>query len=263
MEFTLETACALARQAGTIHRAHWSPYGVPFDRKDDLTPVTAADRAIEQMVIEEWRTKWARSISLVTEESGTHVVPGSRRKLIVDEIDGTLPFRLGMVGSTCMFALCEDDQVVLSAIYEPIGDTMFTAERGKGAHLNGRRIHVSEATSVRGETIVLETTPRTPPHLQLDPQIHASGGNAMRLYSLGFLFTRVAMGGAAGLIWPGTKPHDGCPGALLLQEAGAVVTDMAGQPFVVDDQLNGIIAAATPELHAELLVLVRECDQAD
>ncbi len=262
--FDLKFATQLARRAGLVHRHHFRSLGVPFDKKEDLTPVTKADLEVQELVSGAMARDFP-SVSIVGEE-GSRLVAGSPWRLIVDELDGTLSYRCGIPIATFMLALCFEGHPVLAAIFDPHADLMYTAELDCGAFVREQpvrrhQLKVSQATSLAGQVIAVETSPRSKLGLQrLNTEVQLRGGAATNFYSFGYQAMRMAMGQFAGFIFPGRRLHDCCAPYLIVKEAGAVITDMdGGVPQFDGGATNGLVAAATPELHSQLMEIVSLC----
>ncbi len=259
--FTLDVLVELGRCAGKIHQKHFDPLGVAATLKGDLTPVTIADQEVQKLVLKEMGRLFP-TLNLIGEE-GKREVPGSAWTLHFDELDGTGPYSRGMGMCTFMADLCYEGVPTKALVYDGLSQPAlaYTAETGKGAHLNGKRIQVnSTVTTLPGQYVLVEVSPRTQPSqlLRLSEMVHRAGANAVEFKSLGYGLARVATGHFAGAIWPGKKRHDACP-CLILQEAGAVVTDINGQPIDFRARVNGLIVGNTQAVHAQLLAIVQEC----
>jgi myo-inositol-1(or 4)-monophosphatase len=263
----LAFAIQLARHAGAIHRKHFSPLGVPYTQKADNTPVTLADEEVQQMLATYIRADFPE-VSLIAEE-GSHIVVSASHEVIADELDGTLPFRCGIPLATFEITFNDNGVTKVAAIYAalPGQDLLFAAELGKGAFVNSQPLRVHKETLLRpGQVVMLDVTPSNPPgHFRLFEEFLKRGVLPMGLFSLGYMATRVALGHAPGLIWAGInkKVHDAPAPALILAEAGCTVTDGYGKELRFDGRtVNGMIAASTPELHAQLLDIYSTCNDA-
>src|SRR5229473_1941242 len=141
----LETAVEIAREAGGL-LATLFERRVPFETKGEYDLVTEADRASERLIVQRLTTQFP-SHAIVAEEGGGHEsVSGFR--WYVDPLDGTTNFAHGFPCFNVTMALESEGELIAGVIFDPVRDELFTAERGSGAFLNGKRIHVSGAATL-------------------------------------------------------------------------------------------------------------------
>src|ERR1700710_2115041 len=142
----------VAREAGALLR-HYYEKGVTAEFKGDVDIVTEADRASEKLIGERLGTLFPDHG--IFGEEGTRQRLGAEYRWYVDPLDGTTNFAHGFPYFCVSLGLEHrpagtpdnaDGNMVAAVIYEPLRDELFLAERGKGAYLNGRRIHVSSAS---------------------------------------------------------------------------------------------------------------------
>ena len=129
---------------------------VTIEYKGDVDLVTEADRASEKLIVERLQSCWPEH-GIVGEE-GTRSDPGADYHWYVDPLDGTTNFAHGFPVFCISIALVrKDEQIELGVLYDPTRNEMFSAERGQGATLNGKPIHVSQtaklAESIRREAM--------------------------------------------------------------------------------------------------------------
>lgn len=146
-------AIGLAKKAGKIIRANFV-LGMAKQIKKDGSPVTKTDLAINSMVIRDVEKHYPGHAILGEEES--HPIKGAEYVWVCDPVDGTIPFSKGV--PTCMFslALTHRGLPILGVAYDAFMDRMFFAEKGKGAFLNGKRVHVSGHKTPKGANIATE-----------------------------------------------------------------------------------------------------------
>ena len=145
----LETAVDIAREAGAL-LANYFERRVPFELKGEFDLVTEADRSSERLVVERLRSHFPTH-TIVAEEGGGHE-SASEYRWYVDPLDGTTNFAHSFPMFNVTLGLARGSEVIAGVIYDPIRQEMFTAERGGGAYLNHRRIHVS-ATRQLGDSL--------------------------------------------------------------------------------------------------------------
>ncbi len=243
----LEFATKLAREAGAVIKANFA-IGMKKDWKADDTPVTVTDHAINRTVIEAVRKTYPK-MSLLGEED-SFMVEGSEYTWVCDPVDGTIPFSHGV--PTCMFslALVKNGESILGVLYEPFLNRMFTAEKGKGAFLNGKPIQVSKAKTFK-RSITSVTEPGA------YKAFVDAGSRVMSLLSYCYVSSLVASGElTAAVAWKWAGAWDVAAVKVIVEEAGGKVTDLRGNEQRYDGPLNGAIAT-NGILHAEALKLVQ------
>ena len=181
---------------------------------------------------------------LVGEESSADVRADKGYAWVVDPLDGTRNYALGIPFYSTVVGLAYDGEVIVGITYDPVRDDMFEAERGKGAFLNGERIHVTEKTGVRGCVLGVDL-----------PYNNVGAKNALEVLASiwpDMQTTRIMGSSALGLSYAAAgrtdlyfhhqlSPWDQVAGMLHVEEAGGVVTDRTGKRATLYS--DGIIAS--------------------
>ena len=255
MQPTLDLLESLARQAGEILRkGQEQGFDVAFKGEIDL--VTEIDHLSEAFLLGEIGRLFP-SHHVISEEVGE--VQGDCDHLwLVDPIDGTVNYAHGIPLFTVSIAYQENGQVRLGVVYEPMRDECFSAERGKGAWLNGRQIKVSAQTNLE-QSLLVTGFPydiRTNPQNNLDHYTRFSlrSQAVRRLGSAALDLCYVAAGRCDGFWEIRIKAYDIAAGGLIAEEAGATVTNIHGSVNYLADPVS--ILAAPPEVHAQMLALL-------
>ena len=141
----LAVASEAVLRAGRLQRERYAS-GVAVEYKGEIDLVTEVDRACELPILETIRGRYPDH-DIVTEETDLGRT-GSRFVWFIDPLDGTVNFAHTYPFFCASVALALDGEIVAGAVYDPLRDELFTAERGSGAHLNGRRLRVSKAESL-------------------------------------------------------------------------------------------------------------------
>jgi len=252
----LETAIDIAREAGALLSTYFERR-VGFELKGDFDLVTVADRASERLVVERLRQNFP-SHSIVAEEGGGHQ-GSSGYRWYVDPLDGTTNFAHGYPIYNVTMGLEQDGEMLVGVVFDPTRQEMFSAERGAGAYLNNRRIHVSAAKRLE-DSLVSTGFPSRKRHLNVN--IHFYHQMAMATHG-------VRRGGSAAIdlayvacgrleaFWEfGLNPWDMAAGTLLVTEAGGRCTDMKGGPHSITGPHlltdNGAIHQETVDLFGEI-----------
>ncbi len=136
----LESSIEIAREAGSLLAGYFERR-VQFELKGEFDLVTEADRASERLILDRLRSRYPAH-AVVAEESGSHA-GASEYRWYVDPLDGTTNFAHGFPIFNVTLALERAGELIAGVIYDPTRDELFTAEKGGGAFLNGRKISVS------------------------------------------------------------------------------------------------------------------------
>jgi len=231
----LETAVEIAREAGAVLMARFDRR-IAIESKGEYDLVTEADRASERLIVERLSVQFP-SHGIVAEEGGGHEGMSGFR-WYVDPLDGTTNFAHGFPCFNVTMALESAGELIAGVIFDPVRDEMFTAERGAGAFLNTKRIHVSEVAKL-ADSLVATGFPSRKRHLHVN--IHFYHQLAMvthgirRCGSAAIDLAYVACGRLDAFWEIGLNPWDMAAGLLLVAEAGGRYSDMHGQPH----QLRG------------------------
>ncbi len=252
----LETGMEIAREAGAL-LVNYFEKRVSFELKGEFDLVTEADRASEKLIVERLRGHFPQH-AIVAEESGSHE-GSSEYRWYVDPLDGTTNFAHGFPMFNVTLALEQAGELIAGLVYDPLREEMFFSERGSGAYLNHRRIHVSK--TARLEVALLATGfPSRKRHLNVN--VHFYHQMAMithgvrRAGAAALDLAYVACGRLDGFWEFSLNPWDVAAGILIVREAGGVSSDMKGQPVnlcgpsIVAD--NGLIHDQTIELFGEI-----------
>ena len=257
-------ASTIAREAGAELRRFLAE-GVATEYKGDVDLVTVADRTAEKLI----RGRLAEAFP----EHGIYGEEGTRERLegefrwYVDPLDGTTNFAhgiphfcvsLGLEQRPTGMKAGEDGTLVAAVIYNPMLDELFEAERGRGARLNGRPIHVSPVPDL-AEALVATGFPSRKRHES--PNVHFYQEFTLRSHGV-----RRAGSAALDLAYIATgrmdafwefnlNPWDTAAGILLVEEAGGRVTDFAGRPYRLESRET---LASNGRIHDELVGLFEQ-----
>jgi myo-inositol-1(or 4)-monophosphatase len=248
----LDLLSRAARKAGEIAAGHWRNSPKVWEKPGHQGPVTEADLEIDatlREMLEKARPDYGW-LSEETEDSDERLQ--AERVFIVDPLDGTRAFIKGERSFAHVLAVAEAGEVIAAAVFLPMLDRMFTAIRGGGAALNGELIHHSGRQRLDGASLLAARPALQPEHWAARPpqvDLHSRP-------SLAYRQCLVAQGRFDAMLTLRDSWHwDLAAGALILEEAGATVTDREGRPlrFNTPQPHSPGILAAPPALHAELL----------
>jgi myo-inositol-1(or 4)-monophosphatase len=222
--------------------------------KGALNLVTEADVASEKEVVGILKRRFPGS-AILAEESGEKSGDSGFR-FIIDPLDGTTNFAHGYPVFAVSVACEEGAEVTAGVVYDPLREELFTAAKGKGAFLNGRRLGVS-ATMRLDEALLVTGFPYDlkedlTGNLRLFTRFMGASRAIRRDGSAALDLCHVAAGRFDGFWEEKLGPWDTAAGALIVEEAGGRVSDLAGGPF---HYRNGAIVASNPALHEQMIAL--------
>jgi len=249
-------AVRAARAAGNIITRN-------MDRIDRLTIaskrsndfVTEVDRAAENAIIDVLRQAYPDH-GFLAEESGAET-SGGDYQWIIDPLDGTTNFLHGFPQFSVSIALRHKKRLEIGVIYDPVTQELFTAARGEGAQLNEKRIRVSGRKSLAG-ALLATGFPYTDQsyidiYIETMKALMVPTAGIRRPGSAALDLAWVAAGRCDGFWEFNLNAWDIAAGALIVREAGGIVTDFAGG----DNYLgSGDIIAASPKVLPEMLKII-------
>ena len=231
---------------------HWAPATGTVEFKENRTPLTEADLAVNQMVIDTVAERFPGQ-RVLGEEASSNCEVTDGPVWVCDPIDGTMPFTLGVPVSFFSVAVVVDGQPQVALCHEPWLGRTWSAIRGRGAYMDGRRIHVS-ADADLADCYVAASGP------QPDQAVSSALMQATRwLFLLGSTVAEavhVADGGMAGVVHTGRSAVDVAATSLIVSEAGGRVTDLWGNPQRYDETTRGAVFS-NGLVHDALLAAVR------
>jgi len=259
---TLSIVEAMARAAGEILRDGFQlrpGFNESFrvEHKGVIDLVTDLDYRAETLLLNEIKERFP-SHGAVAEETGGLEGSGSRRWYI-DPLDGTVNFAHGVPIFSISVAYAEDGDLKLGTVYDPIQEECFTAERGRGAWLNGEPIRVSRTGNL-DDSLLVTGFPydiRTNPENNLDNFARFSllTQGVRRLGSAALDLCYVAAGRFDGFWEMRLNAWDVAAGGLIAEEAGARVTGLRGEPDFLSPPHS--ILAANLQLHPLMLEVLQ------
>ena len=230
-----------------------------IEKKGRADFVSQVDRGSEEIIIDTIRGAYPDH-AILAEESGVHGDQAqSEYEWIIDPLDGTTNYLHGLPVYAVSIALRVKGVLQAAVVYDPSRDELFTASRGKGAHLNNRRIRVS-ATNRLSDALLATGFPYNDMQY-LEPWVgsfralvpHVAG--IRRPGSAALDLAQVACGRFDGFWEFGLNAWDIAAGLLLIQEAGGLSSDMKGQQRMLE---TGHVIAGNPRLFNKIQTLVRE-----
>jgi myo-inositol-1(or 4)-monophosphatase len=215
--------------------------------------VTAADRRAEEVL----RTELAKArpgYGFLGEEGGRVEGTDQTHCWIVDPLDGTTNFLHGIPQFAIAIALAREGTIVAGLVYNPASDELYTAERGKGAFMNDRRLRVAARRRLDDAVVACGLPHRGRGDLtQFRNEIAAVQSQVCGLRRFGSAtldLAWVAAGRLDGYWERNLSPWDMAAGLLLVREAGGFVTDVDGGEAMLE---KGHIIAGNESIHGGLL----------
>ncbi len=245
-----------ARQAGALLLENYGRVAAREKAPGDL--VTEADSAsqtlISQVILDTFPDH-----TIMGEEDGSRPDPSNPWRWVIDPIDGTINFAHGFPFWCVSIALVHQTEVVVGVILDPLANRLFGATRGQGADLDGRRLQVSQASSLR-ESLIATGLPTgfaadAPRQLALMGRMSSGTHGVRRSGSSALNMAYVALGGLDVFYATSIHPWDVLAGVLLVLEAGGTITAMNGDPF---DLYGRQILATNGRVHQEAVETLRE-----
>ncbi|MDH5255408.1 MAG: inositol monophosphatase [Gammaproteobacteria bacterium] len=256
MQALLNTAVQAARRAGDIAvRALSRLDQLEIRAKARNEYVTQVDQAAEQAIMESIRKRYPDH-AFLAEESG---VSGQHEMTwIVDPLDGTTNFVHGFPTFSVSIALRRHDALEVGVVYDPCRQELFTAMRGRGAQLDGKRIRVSERNELDGALIgtgfpYRSNTRWLKTYLQMLGSVMENTAGVRRPGSAALDLSYVAAGRLDGFFEFGLEIWDTAAGTLMIQEAGGLVTNLTGKTSHLE---SGDVLAGNPKMHDALRALL-------
>jgi myo-inositol-1(or 4)-monophosphatase len=219
----LEIAVSCARHAGEILlRNLEKPRHIEHKESQDTNLVTETDTEVEEFLIGVIRREFPNH-DILAEESGSHGLT-SEYRWIIDPLDGTTNYAHRMPLFCTSIGLERRGEIILGVIYDPTRDELYTAEKGRGAFLNGRRLQVSD-TDKLGESLLVTGFPydvrSNPDHVVQHFAAFLMEARALRrLGSAAIDCCYVAAGRFDGFWESSLNPWDMAAGVLMVLEAG-------------------------------------------
>ncbi|NMG44191.1 inositol monophosphatase [Aromatoleum toluvorans] len=259
MHPTLNIAVKAARRAGSIiNRASLQLDQVSVQAKSPNDFVTEVDQAAEAAIIEVLREAYPEH-GILAEESGVSAESSdSDYQWIIDPIDGTTNFIHGFPQYAISIALAKGGVLEQAVIYDVTRNELFTATKGRGAFLNDRRIRVSKRVrlneSLIGTGFPFREFDNVDAYLGMFKDLTQKTAGIRRPGAASLDLAYVACGRLDGFWEMGLQPWDMAAGVLLIQEAGGLVSDLAGEAAFME---TGNVVAGTPKIFGQLLPILQ------
>lgn len=252
----LSTAIQAAHAAAAIHQFHAKDIDKQISTKANYADlVTKVDGQSEQRIREVILAAYPDH-SVLGEEMGEFTGGAGTHRWIVDPLDGTLNYAHGFPFYCVSVALEVDGQVEVGVVLDSVRNQLYSAERGRGAHMNGAPIRVSDTAHVdqallstgfhSTEKAINDNLPVFERALRKARAVRRAGAGALDL-------CLVASGQADGFWELTLRPWDVAAGVLILREAGGRVSDLRGDEYQI---VNPLLVSSNGHIHDELLAVL-------
>lgn len=245
------------KEAGEMAKEYFY-HGVSRKAKANLGDlVTEADVAVSNFLIDKIHKQYPTH-HIHTEEASDDINPGAQYEWVIDPIDGTRNFATGIPFWCNMISVLKDGEVFLAAIYNPIANELFFAEKGKGSFCNEKQMRVNNVESLdysfghvfRGDYDVNTDM------LFRKALSNIINNTSVWTHNFGNMLGAcyIAKGSIDFYVNNTGQDHDYLPVSLICKEAGAIVTDSSGNEWKRDRR---DIIISNPKLHSKVLKLFK------
>ncbi len=252
----INTAVKAARRAATIiNRASFDLDQIRVSHKGHNDFVSEVDHAAEQAIIDVLRQAYPDH-AILAEESGasSNLHDDNENVWIIDPLDGTTNFIHGFPQYAVSIALQQRGQITQAVVYDPTRNELFTATKGVGAFLNEKRIRVAKrdklADSLIGTGFPYSDLSGLDEYLKMFKAMTEKTAGLRRPGSAALDLAYVAAGRLDGFFEKKLKPWDMAAGALLVSEAGGIISDFSGEG---QHMTKGDVIAGSPKIFAQML----------
>jgi len=241
------------KNAGKLLMDHYGkPHEVSLKGKSDI--VTDIDIASEKIILDAIK-KHFPDHSILSEEGGG--LKYSEKYLwITDPIDGTINYYYGAAPFRVALCLLEDKNPIITAIYNPLKDHLYFAQKGKGATMNGKKITVSNNSELKNSVIMAHLSSKREARVRTISVLDNIFSKSMHMRVFGSVtasMTYIASGKFDVFFNVKNEIWDILPGAFLVQEAGGIVTDVKGNKINYE---SDSVLATNGKVHKEMLKLL-------
>ena len=251
----LTIAVKAARRAGNIiNRGARDLDLLTITSKGPKDFVSEVDREAERAIVETLLSAYPDHAILAEEGTAKGANADAENVWIIDPLDGTTNFLHGFPQYCVSVALAHRGQVAHGVVYDPVRNDLFTASRGRGAFLNDRRIRVSKRQHLRdclvGTGFPFRDGSYLDTYMKMMKAMIEQTAGLRRPGAAALDLAYVAAGFYDGFWEVGLNAWDVAAGSLLIQEAGGLIGDLAGDG---DFLHGGQVIAATPKIFAQMV----------
>lgn len=257
MRAQLNIAVRAARAAGDLMTRHMGRGdAIQVARKNTNDFVTQIDQAAEQLIVDHLLQAYPDH-AILGEEYGKSGNVGSDYEWIIDPLDGTTNFIHGNPQFAISIAMRFKKTIEIAVVYDPLRQELFTAERGQGALLDGKKLRVTQARDLQnglvGTGIPYSDFEHLDAYMAMLKKVAQNTAGIRRPGSAALDLAWLAAGRIDAFWELGLKPWDIAAGALLIKEAGGMIADISGSSLDLD---RGHVVAGNPRTLASLMKMI-------
>ncbi len=248
----LDAALAISGEAAAIPMRYFRG-GIAVEDKPDESPVTIADQETEQAIRAAIETRFP-SHGIFGEEFGKRNAD-AEFTWIIDPIDGTRSFICGVPLFGMLLGVLEDGVPVAGVIRMPALGETYGGCRDGGATMNGQPISCRRVKPGQSRLFINEAIRMVDREPALLKRLMGFG-HTRRFFNDCYAFALLAAGQIDAVVDFDLQPYDYLPVVTVIEAAGGIITDWHGEKLGLKSD-GTLVAAATPELHEELIALLR------
>ncbi len=257
MQPILSDLIEMARQAGEILRKGFGEE-ILVERKGEIDLVTEMDRHSEAYLLDELGRRYPGHQVETEESSG--IAGDDSHIWYIDPLDGTVNYAHGIPIYSVSIAYARGNELTLGVVYDPMRDECFYAQRGDGAWLNGRPLHVSSAPNLESSLLVTgfyyDTWTNPDNNLDHFSNFMMRSQGVRRFGSAAIDLCYVAAGRFDGYWELRLNHYDLAAGTLIVQEAGGRVSNIYGDADYFRRPYS--VVAANPSLHPKMIAVLNK-----
>jgi myo-inositol-1(or 4)-monophosphatase len=256
LEELTHSVIGLSKEIGMWMKEQTSVNEQMAEVKSENNLVTYVDKESERRFVEGLRVLLPEAGFVAEEGTGERNIQGLN--WVIDPLDGTTNFVHGMPVWCTSIGLCDGIEPILGVIYDPNTDECFSGFRGGGAFLNGHRIRVSDVKSVQQSLLATgfpyDDFGREESYIELFRKLMRGTRGLRRLGSAALDMAWTACGRVEGFYEYGLNPWDVAAGAIIVKEAGGVVSEFSGgDNYIFGEDL----ICTNGHLHHEMLGIIQ------
>ncbi len=244
-------------RAGAVLRRYFGKVSYRQKRRADL--LTAADLDSQRTILDALRRAFPGDDYKAEEDEAK--LTGAKHLWIIDPLDGTTNYAHGYPVACVSIGVLKNGEAFLGGIYDPFRDELFLAQKGNGAYLNGKKIHVSSASRIADCLLITgfayDRAERADYYLARFKAFMTKCHDIRRSGSAALDIAWVAAGRADGFWEFELNPWDVAAGLLLIQEAGGAATDFNGRSWKDWRKMGKRTVATNGKIHQEMLSILR------
>lgn len=219
---------------------------------------TRADLESEKAIFKVLKKAFPK-YNIISEEAG-EIQNGSEYTFIIDPLDGTNNFVLGIPYFSTAIGLVKGDEIIFGVVYNSILDNLYFAEKEKGAYLNGKKIKINKTSDIKQTTVSVVVTyyEEVARDMMFGKKLYEKDVKRVLFnWSVLLDFCLMASGKTEALIIKDLPLHDFIPGKIIAKEAGAYITDFDGNQEKSEKNSRFLISNGT-KIHQELLEILKQ-----